>query len=117
MTGRPLAAIEMDQLEDAVLCVWHAGHQAGNGICDVLFGDTAPAASCPSRSPVTLDKSPVYYAQYSTGRPKRIISVISIPRQSRYIRLVMVCLTPRSVTVISMSPKTPLKQRIPCMQA
>ncbi len=71
MTGRPLAALEMDQLSDAVLCVWHAGHQAGNGICDVLFGDTAPCGKLPFTFPRYIGQIPVYYAQYSTGRPKK----------------------------------------------
>lgn len=70
MTGRPLAATEMDALSDAVLCVWHGGIQAGNAICDLLFGDFAPCGKLPVTFPRHIGQIPIYYAQYTTGRPK-----------------------------------------------
>ncbi len=68
-TGRPLALAEEVALADAVLLVWFAGTEAGNGIADVLTGVADPAGRLAMSFPARTGQVPVFHAAEPTGRP------------------------------------------------
>lgn len=67
--GRPLAIPEVCENSNAVVEAWHLGTQAGNCICDVLFGDYNPSGRLTMTFPNTVGECPIYYNHVSTGRP------------------------------------------------
>lgn len=67
--GRPLALSLENDLSTAILETWFLGHQAGNAIADVLFGDFNPSAKLTMTFPRSEGQIPIFYAQKSTGRP------------------------------------------------
>lgn len=67
--GRPLAIPEAVSLSDAVVEAWHLGTQAGNAVCDVLFGDYNPSGRLTTTFPNHSGECPVYYNHLPTGRP------------------------------------------------
>lgn len=67
--GRPLAIPETVRASNAVLEAWHLGSQAGNAICDILFGDYNPSGRLTMTFPNHSGECPVYYNHTSTGRP------------------------------------------------
>ena len=69
MTGRPLALEAEVSLADAVLVVWFAGTEAGNGIADLLTGATEPSGRLAITFPARTGQIPVHHAAESTGRP------------------------------------------------
>lgn len=69
MTGRPLAMERESALADAILLVWFAGTEAGNGIADVLTGAAEPAGRLAASFPARTGQVPVYSAFEPTGRP------------------------------------------------
>ncbi len=69
MVGRPVAMVELDSYSDAVLLAWHSGVEAGNAICDCLFGDYAPSGRLPITFPRSTGQIPTYYSRLSSGRP------------------------------------------------
>lgn len=69
MTGRPLACQHLADHADAILLAWHAGIEAGNACCDVLFGDYAPAGRLTATFPRATGQIPTYYSRFSSGRP------------------------------------------------
>lgn len=69
MTGRPLCCTQLEESADAILLAWHAGVEAGNAVCDCVFGDYAPAGKLPITFPRSTGQIPVYYSRLSSGRP------------------------------------------------
>ncbi|MES2430155.1 MAG: beta-glucosidase BglX [Bacteroidota bacterium] len=69
MSGRPLVLTEEVQMANSLLQVWHAGHEAGNAIADVLFGNYNPSGKLTTSFPRALGQIPIYYNYKNTGRP------------------------------------------------
>ena len=68
-SGRP-TVLEWEQDNvDAILNVWFGGSEAADAICDVLFGDVAPAGRLTMTMPRTTGQVPIYYNHLNTGRP------------------------------------------------
>ncbi len=53
----------------AILNVWFGGSEAGDAICDVLFGDKSPSGKLTVSMPKSLGQLPLYYNHLNTGRP------------------------------------------------
>src|SRR5438876_3940367 len=58
-TGSPISMPWLDKVA-AVLQAWYPGQECGNGIADVLFGDTNPSGKLPQTFPVRLEDNPAY---------------------------------------------------------
>lgn len=71
MNGRPIAIPEVAERAPAILEAWYLGHEMGNAVADVLFGDVNPSGKLPITFPRTVGQVPLYYAHKSTGRPPR----------------------------------------------
>ena len=69
MAGRPLTLNWELENATSVLYVWHAGHEAGNAIADVLFGNYNPSAKLTTSFPRNVGQVPIYYNHLNTGRP------------------------------------------------
>jgi beta-glucosidase len=70
MSGRPLVFHnELDQAS-AFLQAWFGGHETGNGIADVLFGNYNPSGKLTMSFPRNVGQVPVYYNYKRTGRPQ-----------------------------------------------
>ncbi len=54
---------------DAILNVWFGGSEAGDAICDVLFGDKVPSGKLSFTMPKSVSQIPIYYNHLNTGRP------------------------------------------------
>jgi len=54
---------------DAILNVWFGGSEAGDAICDVLFGDKSPSGKLTVSMPKSEGQLPLYYNHLNTGRP------------------------------------------------
>ncbi|MFZ1528766.1 MAG: glycoside hydrolase family 3 N-terminal domain-containing protein [Ferruginibacter sp.] len=67
--GRPLVFNWTADHVPAIVYTWWLGHQAGNAIADVLFGDYNPSGKLPATFPRTEGQIPIYYNYYNTGRP------------------------------------------------
>lgn len=70
MTGRPLTIQKEFEMADAMLLSWFQGHEAGNAIADVLFGNYNPSGKITMSFPVHVGQVPVYYNYKNTGRPQ-----------------------------------------------
>lgn len=70
MSGRPMTINEENTLGDALLQVWHAGVETGNGLADVIFGDYNPSGKLTATFPRNVGQIPIYYAARNTGRPQ-----------------------------------------------
>jgi beta-glucosidase len=70
MSGRPLTLVHETQISTAFLQVWFQGHQAGNAIADVLFGDYNPSGKLTMTFPRNVGQIPIYYNHKNTGRPQ-----------------------------------------------
>lgn len=68
-TGRPLILDWESENADAILNTWNLGHQAGNAIADVLFGDVNPSGKLTASFPRSVGQLPLYYNHKNTGRP------------------------------------------------
>lgn len=55
----------------AILNVWFGGSEAGDAICDVLFGDRVPGGRLVTSMPKSTGQLPLYYNHLNTGRPER----------------------------------------------
>ncbi|MCF0106498.1 MAG: beta-glucosidase BglX [Holdemanella sp.] len=73
--GRPLALTDILEDADAILEAWYPGTAGGKSICNVLFGDYNPSGRLSVSFPHNVGQCPLYYSQYSTGRPSSPDSV------------------------------------------
>ena len=70
MCGRPLIFNQVRQDASAILCTWWLGSEAGNAICNVLWGDYNPSGKLPMTFPLHNGQIPINYQYKSTGRPE-----------------------------------------------
>jgi len=70
MSGRPLGLERESQLATSLLHVWFQGHEAGNAIADVLFGNYNPSGKLTMTFPRNVGQIPIYYNYKNTGRPQ-----------------------------------------------
>ena len=67
--GRPLALPWAAEHIPAIVEAWHLGTQTGNAVAQVLYGDYNPSGKLPMSFPRNVGQVPIYYNNYSTGRP------------------------------------------------
>lgn len=67
--GRPLALPWAAEHVPAIVEAWHLGTQTGNAVAQVLYGDYNPSGKLPMSFPRNVGQVPIYYNNYSTGRP------------------------------------------------
>ena len=67
--GRPTVMAWEAEHVNAILNVWFGGAEAGDAICDVLFGDKNPSGHLTMTMPKALGQIPIYYNHLNTGRP------------------------------------------------
>lgn len=70
MSGRPLTLTTENEQATALLEVWFQGHEAGNAIADVLFGNYNPSGKLTMSFPRNVGQIPIYYNYKNTGRPQ-----------------------------------------------
>lgn len=70
LSGRPLTIERESELATSLLQVWFQGHEAGNSIADVLFGNYNPSGKLTMSFPRNIGQIPVYYNHKNTGRPQ-----------------------------------------------
>ena len=68
-SGRPTILTWENEHVDAILNVWFGGSEAGDAICDVLFGDKVPSGKLTTSFPQAVGQLPLYYNHLRTGRP------------------------------------------------
>ncbi len=68
-SGRPTVLSWENQHVNAILNVWFGGSEAGDAICDVVFGDKAPSGKLTMSMPQATGQEPLYYNHLNTGRP------------------------------------------------
>jgi len=69
MNGRPLTITWADEHVPAIVEAWQLGTQTGHAIAQVLFGEYNPSGKLPMTFPRHVGQVPIYYNQYSSGRP------------------------------------------------
>ncbi len=67
--GRPLALPWAAKNIPAIVEAWQLGTQTGNAVAQVLYGDYNPSGKLPMSFPRNVGQCPIYYNQFSTGRP------------------------------------------------
>ena len=67
--GRPTVMTWEQAHVPAILQVWFGGSEAGDAICDVLFGDKVPSGKLTTSMPQATGQEPLYYNHLPTGRP------------------------------------------------
>jgi beta-glucosidase len=70
MSGRLLVLNMENQIATSILQVWFQGHEAGNAIADVLFGNYNPSGKLTMSFPQNVGQIPIYYNHKNTGRPQ-----------------------------------------------
>jgi len=75
------SAITMPWLDEvaAVLDAWYPGEQGGNGIADVLFGESDPGGRLPITFPIAEGQLPLYYNHKPTGRGDDYVDLTGMP--------------------------------------
>ncbi len=78
-TGKPIVLVNFSgratvmtwetQRFPSILNVWFGGSEAGDAICDVLFGDKVPSGRLSFTMPKSVGQIPIYYNHLNTGRP------------------------------------------------
>ncbi|MFC2739923.1 MAG: glycoside hydrolase family 3 C-terminal domain-containing protein, partial [Prevotella sp.] len=69
-SGRPTIMNWENDNFPALLNVWFGGSEAGDAICDVLFGDKVPSGRLTVSMPKSVGQIPLYYNHLNTGRPQ-----------------------------------------------
>ena len=69
ISGRPLTLAWEHENAVAILHMWFAGTEAGNGVADILFGDANPSGKLTMTFPRHVGQVPIYYNHRRTGRP------------------------------------------------
>lgn len=69
-SGRPTVMNWENANFPAILNVWFGGSEAGEAICDVLFGDKVPSGRLTVSMPKSVGQIPIYYNHLNTGRPQ-----------------------------------------------
>lgn len=67
--GRPLVLVDEDKCAHAILNAFLPGHEGGNAIARLLFGDANPSGKVSMSFPRSVGQCPVYYNRTRTGRP------------------------------------------------
>jgi len=70
MSGRPLSLNWENANATAILQAWFPGHEAGNAIANVLFGNYNPSGKTVITFPKNVGQIPIYYNHKRTGRPQ-----------------------------------------------
>lgn len=68
-SGRPTILNWEKAHVPAILNVWFGGSEAGDAICDVVFGDKNPCGKLTTSFPQHVGQIPLYYNHFNTGRP------------------------------------------------
>lgn len=68
-SGRPTILNWEKSHVPAILSVWFGGSEAGDAICDVVFGDKNPCGKLTISFPQHVGQIPLYYNHFNTGRP------------------------------------------------
>lgn len=68
-SGRPTILNWEKAHVPAILNVWFGGSEAGDAICDVVFGDKNPCGKLTTSFPQHAGQIPLYYNHFNTGRP------------------------------------------------
>lgn len=88
MCGRPVIFNQVRKDAPAILCTWWLSSEAGNAICNVLWGDYNPSGKLPMTFPQHNGQIPLNYQYKSTGRPTAnggwCAKYIDIPTEPAY---------------------------------
>lgn len=68
-SGRPLALQDIIDDVPALLWCWYPGTQAGTAVAKLLTGQITPTGKLTMSFPRDSAQTPIYYNEYSTGRP------------------------------------------------
>lgn len=68
-SGRPTILNWEKAHVPAILNVWFGGSEAGDAICDVVFGDKNSCGKLTTSFPQHVGQIPLYYNHFNTGRP------------------------------------------------
>lgn len=68
-SGRPTVLTWEKEHVSAIMNVWFGGSEAGDAICDVVFGDKSPSGKLAASMPKASAQEPLYYNHLNTGRP------------------------------------------------
>ncbi|WP_179032520.1 glycoside hydrolase family 3 N-terminal domain-containing protein [Paenibacillus kribbensis] len=68
-SGRPLALQNIVDDIPALLWCWYPGTQAGSAIAELITGQDTPSGKLTMSFPRHSAQAPIYYNEYSTGRP------------------------------------------------
>ena len=68
-SGRPTVMTWEAARVPAIMNVWFGGSEAGDAICDVVFGDKVPSGKLTTSMPQATGQEPLFYNHLPTGRP------------------------------------------------
>jgi beta-glucosidase len=70
VSGRPLNITWAAEHVPAILHTWLGGHEGGNAVADLLYGDVTPGGKLPVTWPRDVGQVPIYYAHNLTHQPE-----------------------------------------------